>query len=401
MSTSFSPRALRRAPLVLALTLWPVLAANDWIEGPRPPERSIVRAPGPDPLELLLLGGGPATGYGVSTHELSLAGHLARQLASLTGRGINLEVRVRAQLTARDALVLACDADTARFDAVVLSVGVQDAMDRTRPDRWRRDVAALLARLRGANDRSVAQIFLLGVPPVSRVVDLTIRSQPSVDSRAIQFNDALRALADERAATCFIDFEPPVRPRDGRHRDSATYRQWAEQIAPPVAAQLHSTLGRQREAATEEHRARALRALSILDTPRDERFDRIVASARGRFGATAAGLSFMDTDRQWFKAVSGTDLDSLPRGSTFCEWTVRQSTPFVVEDATLDPAFRDVALIASASIRAYAGHPILDPSGTVVGALCVIFRDPHRFNDDDLGFLRQLAGLAEQLLAEH
>ena len=46
-----------------------------------------VSVAGPDPVRVLLLGGGIAVGYGAPTHDESLTGALARLLAERSGRG--------------------------------------------------------------------------------------------------------------------------------------------------------------------------------------------------------------------------------------------------------------------------------------------------------------------------
>ena len=145
-------------------------------------------------------------------------------------------------------------------------------------------------------------------------------------------------------------------------------------------------------------RQSAIHALGILDTGPDERFDQIVAAARSRFNAAAASLSFMDVDRQWYKSASGLDLTSLPRGSTFSEWTIQGAAAFTVTDSMHDVRYKQMAVVREAHIRAYAGHPILDPTGVPVGALSVLFTEPRTFSAEDLAYLRQLAALVEALL---
>jgi GAF domain-containing protein len=55
-------------------------------------------------------------------------------------------------------------------------------------------------------------------------------------------------------------------------------------------------------------RLAALRALLVLDTPPEERFDRIVQFAADEFDVPMALLSLVDEQRQWFKARVGLGL---------------------------------------------------------------------------------------------
>ena len=61
-------------------------------------------------------------------------------------------------------------------------------------------------------------------------------------------------------------------------------------------------------AAKHPHEARrltALRALNILDTANDERFDRITRLAQRLFDTQAAQVNLVDEDRVWFKSSLG------------------------------------------------------------------------------------------------
>jgi GAF domain-containing protein len=386
----------RSLPRAQSFRLWRTYAADDWTDGPRPPGRALIRAPGRDPLQIFLLGGGPATGYGVTNHELALAGHLARKIAQEAQLGVDMEVSVAPNVTASWARSAALSIDRARYDAVILSVGVQDALDGTRPHAWARNMNALVRHFFDG-ESGHPQVFVLGVPPVSRVVSLTRAAAVVIDLRSQQLDEQLRVIASQDSVH-YVPFVPTAAADAGRHRSSETYRDWATPIAAhisPVLAVLPQSAPR---AIPEGERHNAVHALGILDSAPDERFDQIVAAARSRFHATAAVLSFMDADRQWYKSASGVDVTSLPRGTTFSEWTIQKATPFIITDTVHDVRYRNMAVVTEAHVRAYAGHPILDPSGVPVGALSVLFAKPREFSPEDLAFLRRLAAMVESLL---
>ena len=58
----------------------------------------------------------------------------------------------------------------------------------------------------------------------------------------------------------------------------------------------------------EEPRLAALHALGILDTPAEERFDRLTRLAAALFDVPIALVSLVDRDRQWFKSRHGLGL---------------------------------------------------------------------------------------------
>ncbi|MBE0631850.1 MAG: GGDEF domain-containing protein, partial [Burkholderia vietnamiensis] len=65
--------------------------------------------------------------------------------------------------------------------------------------------------------------------------------------------------------------------------------------------------------ADETARLATLHSLSILDTPPEERFDRITRLARRLFDVPIAVVSLVDEDRQWFKSHPGLDATQTSR----------------------------------------------------------------------------------------
>ncbi len=147
--------------------------------------------------------------------------------------------------------------------------------------------------------------------------------------------------------------------------------------------------------ANDEERLRALRELLILDTPPEERFDRLVQFAASEFDMPIALISLVDRSRQWFKARVGLDACETSREISFCGHAVVQRTLFEIIDATRDPRFADNPLVVGAPhIRFYIGAPLILPDGAAVGTLCLIDTKPREFDDMDraiLGTLRDLA----------
>lgn len=68
----------------------------------------------------------------------------------------------------------------------------------------------------------------------------------------------------------------------------------------------------------EASRIAALCSIAILDTPAEERFDRITRIAQAHFRVPIALVSLVDSDRQWFKSRQGLDASETPRDISFC-----------------------------------------------------------------------------------
>jgi anti-sigma factor ChrR (cupin superfamily) len=85
-----------------------------------------------------------------------------------------------------------------------------------------------------------------------------------------------------------------------------------------------------------------LRALNILDTPREARFDRITDLAADVFGAKMCFINLVDADRQWFKSTCGLDgVSDTQREPGFCADAIFEPDAMVVPDATKDARFAD------------------------------------------------------------
>lgn len=89
--------------------------------------------------------------------------------------------------------------------------------------------------------------------------------------------------------------------------------------------------------------------------------------------APMAALSFVDRDRQRFKASAGLTVRQTPRDIAFCSHVVYRGADVVVGDALADPLFQGNSLVIGAPhVRFYAGSPIRSSSGHPIGALCVL-----------------------------
>ncbi len=153
--------------------------------------------------------------------------------------------------------------------------------------------------------------------------------------------------------------------------------------------------------ADDAERLAALRQLLILDTPPEERFDRIVAFATQEFEVPTGLVSLVDENRQWFKARCGMGVEETGRDVSFCAHAIHSHEILVVNNALEDARFHDNPLVtAPGGIRFYAGAPLVMPSGHVIGTLCVLGSQPRSFDAMDqaiLGTLRDLC--VEELLA--
>ena len=123
----------------------------------------------------------------------------------------------------------------------------------------------------------------------------------------------------------------------------------------------------------EASRLQALHRYTILDTPAEQGFDDIVMLASQICGTPVALVSFVASDRQWFKAKVGFDKSQTPLSQSVCKLAIQQPGLFIIPDLSADPRTRDNTLVSETpNIRFYAGTRLETPDGEALGSLCVI-----------------------------
>lgn len=117
----------------------------------------------------------------------------------------------------------------------------------------------------------------------------------------------------------------------------------------------------------ELHRLQVLKSYLILDSEREEAFDRITGIASRFFDVPIALVSLVDLGRQWFMSNRGLgNVRETPRKDAFCSHAIlSKNNILIVNDARLDFRFKDNSLVTGPPhIRFYAGAPLVCPEGT-------------------------------------
>lgn len=151
--------------------------------------------------------------------------------------------------------------------------------------------------------------------------------------------------------------------------------------------------------ADDDRRLAELHAYDILDTADEADFDAVVRLAAEICHTPMANVSFVDRDRQWFKAVVGLDERETPRAVAFCGHTILGHDHMAVGDAAQDERFRDNPLVTGGPhIRFYVGIPLRTPTGHNLGALCAMDREPRHLTQEQIDALHVLASHVMTLL---
>ena len=146
----------------------------------------------------------------------------------------------------------------------------------------------------------------------------------------------------------------------------------------------------------EAERLTALRALHILDTPPEERFDRITRLATELLDVPIAYVSFVDENRQWLKSSQGWNVTETPRDASICTLTIQNRDPLIIPDALADARFRHHPMVKGKPYaRFYAGYPLCSSSGHLVGTFSVADHRPRRLSTRAQRLLKILAEMVE------
>jgi GAF domain-containing protein len=338
----------------------------------------------------------------VVSHQLALCGQLAEAIAKATGRAAEVDFVGAELMNAESAVAWLGDRDLTGYDAVVLVMGLNDALRLTPVSDWERDLAALLAHLR-AGLRHEAPVVISGVQP--------IRSVPTYHGvfaflgqrRADAMNAATRRIVERTPRSAFVPFgaagTEPGRP----YGSAASYRARADALAASAGPLLDEHHGRgadRRRAKVGKREWTWPAAPALLDAAAERgtpELRRLVNAAKIELAATLAVVTLLEGDRMWFAAASADTPVAIPRTLSY-DQHVPGDAPLVVPDASADPRFRGNPFIEQSHLPFYAGHPLHDSAGRMIGTFCVLSAHPRSAASVPLKVLQTYAVQAEQEL---
>ncbi len=152
----------------------------------------------------------------------------------------------------------------------------------------------------------------------------------------------------------------------------------------------------------EPERLKALKSLHILDTPTEERFDRITQLAQYIFKVPISTLSLVDSNREWFKSCMGVEASEGPRAISFCGHAMLEDDLFLIPDTTKDPRFADNPMVTGKPyLRFYAGQSLSNAAGFKIGTFCIKDTKPRTLTEEEKKILKDLASWAELEINMH
>lgn len=390
-------RGLVRVAAVGILRIWASIAVQGSTAIPRPTDAPTAHSPGIDSDRVLIFGSGPAAGWGVSSHDLALPGALARALSACTRRGadVRLVASPRGLIsTAPDQLV---SVNLRRVNAVVVVIGVDDAIHLTAEGAWRRDLGRLLHFFEQQTSDST-HIYVQGIQPI-RAIPLFDNWGGSVANRHARSLNTITEQVCRGVPRCvFVSVDDAPFLTSTRWRDSTDYRLWGQFLTTRMAGNLDRagrasvpvpSIPREAPAGSDASSDAFIRRnISEIQV----RLDHIVALTQQSFGTASAAFVVKDADRLRVRSSAGPVSNDLVWADSISAIVVRSTGAVVIPDIRVDERVRQRAPGPGASrIRFGAGFPIESPSGERIGALCVFDPLPRSPSSVDSVLLRQLA----------
>ena len=379
---------------VIHLELFARLSSHSWRRLPHPPfEGTVARGAGHDPDRILLIGRAGAASWGVVSHELGLGGHLARATASLTGRGGDVEISGDAARSLPVIQQRLTQAAISRYDAIVLTIGLREAMELMPVTVWTRQLTSLLDHVSAGREVSPAVVVVgaeerLPVPFTPGMARLGT-------SRARALNEASRTVIGDRTRVRFVDSGMVPEMENSTLLDANkldVYERSARVIAPTLATLLETSPARLRHPVDEEARARALEYLRSRDRADDARLAQLLQTVKEVLHLRSADLFFVDRDEVHMLGTTTEAVSSRPRSETFSTDALEYRGGIVIPDLTDHPRLRSLPEVTGPPhLRFYAAHPVESPDGHRVAVLSVVDTVPREFSAAEAGALRQLA----------
>ncbi|MES1946250.1 putative signal protein with GAF, PAS(PAC) and GGDEF domains [Salinisphaera sp. C84B14] len=154
-------------------------------------------------------------------------------------------------------------------------------------------------------------------------------------------------------------------------------------------------------ASVEEQRLRVLMEYALMDSGAEAEFDAITRLAAQICDVPHALITFIETDRQWFKSRFGVEATEVPRDISFCAAVLEEDGLIEIPDVRRDPRFADNPMVVDAPyVRFYSSIILKVASGHRLGSLCVFDPTPGPLNDSQRAGLQDLADLTVTLIEQ-
>ncbi|BDZ45519.1 hypothetical protein GCM10025866_14280 [Naasia aerilata] len=349
---------------------------------------------------VLLVGNGPAHGWGVASHQLSLPGALGRSFTRRTGRGCDVDFVGEELMSMGAAVPWLGNRDLEPYDLAVVVIGMSDAVRLTRLEDWERDLDALLRHLHSGLRKNVRTV-IAGIQTVASVPPYRGLFAVAGQRHADRLNTVTARAVAATGRDVFLPMPEPT-PELGRPFGSPRmYEGLADAMtatAAPLLDEVRAGEAERRESmagAVKWRWAGAERVMQAAGTRGTPRLQALTQRAKEQFGVQLSAVTLLNDDRLWFAAASAGTPVSIPAELSYCVHALRTGAPLVVPNALSDERFRHNEFINLSHLPFYAGVPLHSLAGDPIGMFCLLAAQPRGARTVSLDALQAFAREAE------
>ncbi len=140
----------------------------------------------------------------------------------------------------------------------------------------------------------------------------------------------------------------------------------------------------------EKERVKKLELFDLLNLPKDPQLDVFAETACLVADCPSSLIAIMESQIQTIQSCIGISLDTVDRENTLCQYSIASGDVVVINDTLTDSRSSGNSIILESGIRFYAGVPLIDDEGFVLGTLCVIDYKPKTISENQIGTLKKI-----------
>ncbi len=186
------------------------------------------------PLRLLIVGDSAAVGVGEKTQDTALLGQLVKHLSNYTT--VEWDLIARTGGTTTTTMQWLCETQAKSYDAVVVSLGVNDVTRQVPLRKWLNQTDNLLNLL--TTKFAAKRIYTTNLPPMGSFPALPQPLRWIIGLRVNRFNLAMEQHQAKRPEITRISInlklDPALMASDGYHPGTAVYALWAREVAKAI-----------------------------------------------------------------------------------------------------------------------------------------------------------------------
>ncbi|AFU67162.1 two-component sensor hybrid histidine kinase [Psychroflexus torquis ATCC 700755] len=143
----------------------------------------------------------------------------------------------------------------------------------------------------------------------------------------------------------------------------------------------------------EKERLKALYSYNIINSVKDESFDRLVEIAAKVCDCSYAHIAFIEKDKLWIKAKFNYEVKEIQRINSLCNITIKNpEVLIIIPDVSKDKDLKNKTFVLNTpGVRFYAGKAIVDHNGYALGTLSVFDSSPKELSDAQKDILEKLS----------